>query len=329
MKLKAENSATPLDSNLLVASDRCRSAFARTFETVDFSSGKRFGINCHSWRCPVHRTAHGKKWQCIICNELENSDGYDLLLVNLTTAEFMTFTEIKVAMRRFMEFFRRKFGKAEYVKFVEFNRKQTQPHFHLVFKLYDYKLPPLPPHWFKVKKNKKRSFPENVFEFIKATWEAAIEHAAPGKRAAKVVWCQPPQGDGKKAASYAVGYVSGDRAKKVEEEPGDDWKGRRMSYSDKFFRKTAFVIWRELLEQWHPNKQDTRFCWQPIELETDIYHQVDRLTGEVEQIHYDAEFQYRMLEHPKVKARAAEYQYYQDHGHFFHLLEPGELPLDE
>jgi len=313
------NPAIALDNKLIVA-DRCISAFSRTFKTVDFKTGEAFPINCHSWRCPVHSKAHGKRCAVTIADDLEKTSGYQLLLVNLTTAEMTDFNELKNALKGFMERFRNKYGRAEYIKFVEGNRRQTQPHFHLIFKLFEHKFQLPADKWYKKKRNKKRSWPGDMFRFIMRAWHDAMKAAAPDKKPPTVVWCQPPRGDPAAAANYAVGYVSGSRAKKIEEEPGEWWTGRRFSYSKRWFYKPMREIWKDKLCEWFGQREDTRFFWQPIELESDVYHHIDRLTGEVKRVILDDMFQWHMLEHPKVKARRAEYQYFQDTGEFFHLI---------
>lgn len=186
------------------------------------------------------------------------------LLVNLTTAEMVSNEDIVTALRFFIRRFRDYFGPTQYVKVVEYNKRHTQPHFHLLFCCEELKIGPLPKR-FTTKEGRKLSYPFSVFTVIEYFWEEALNYACPDKRPTTVVWCQPPQNSAA-AANYAVGYITGKSQK--NEEPDSSWRGRKLSYSQKFFHIPASLIWQEILEQLFPERDpEDKFFWRlkPIE----------------------------------------------------------------
>ena len=239
--------------------EQCRSEFSRAFWAENIETGERHDINCRSWRCPRHRQQWGRKWGAIIGDQLSKADPRHLLLVNLTTAEMTYWPQIEAALRFFMRRMRKVFGALEYVKVVEYNKKHTQPHFHLIIRFETYRLPPRPDNLAPTV-----SFPVQTHDTINILWREAMNFAfADAKKETIITWCQPPRGDGKAASNYAVGYVTG---KNKDEEPDTTWRGRKLTYSRGFFTATtARDIWANLLTQWFGEKplEKPIYCWIP------------------------------------------------------------------
>lgn len=252
-----------LDIERIVERDcLCRSEFSRLFHAISIKSGEIFDINCRSWRCPKHREKWGRKWSMTIGEQLKITPV--TLLINLTTAEMVSNEQVVEALRFFIKRFRDYFGPTQYIKVVEYNKRHTQPHFHLLVICEDLKIKLLPKR-FTTKWGRKLSFPFSVYTVIEYFWQEALNYACPDKRPTTVVWCQPPSNSAA-AASYAVGYITGKSQK--NEEPDSSWRGRKLSYSKKFFHIPASQIWQELLEQLFPERDpDDKFFWRlkPIE----------------------------------------------------------------
>lgn len=263
-QFEEKKAKTSLDKELLVERTcLCRSEFSRIFHSVSIKTGKEFDINCHSWRCPKHREKWGRKWSTTIGEQLKVTPV--TLLVNLTTSEMVSHEQAATALRFFFRRFRNQFGKTEYVKVVEYNKKHTQPHFHLLFICDELKIPELP-KFYTTKEGKKLSFPEDVWAVILDFWAEALDFAAPLNRPTFEVWCQPPV-NSQAAASYAVGYITGKSQK--NEEPDATWRGRKLSYSRGFFYIPASQIWSDFLAQLFPDKDpEDQFFWKikPIEM---------------------------------------------------------------
>lgn len=256
--LAADRRQAALDGIRIVERDcLCRSEFSRLFAAVSIKTQKRFDINCRSWRCPKHRERWGRKWGLTIGEQLKTRPV--TLLVNLTTKEMIGNQEIVEAIRFFFRRFRDFYGATQYIKVVEYNKKHTQPHFHLLLSCDDLKIPPMPAK-FKTKEGKKLSWPYDVFSVIKDFWTEALCYAAPGAGLTTVVWCQPPVNQAA-SANYALGYITGKSTK--DEEPNSTWKGRKLSYSRKFFDRSTAEIWADILREMFPDRDETDvFCWE-------------------------------------------------------------------
>lgn len=233
----------------------CKSEFCRYFTSVELKSGQKFEANCRSWRCERCRHTWGRKWSALISEQLESTPAN--LLVNLTTAEMIDHQVLENALRRFIKAWRRAFGPTEYIKVVEYNKRHTQPHFHLIFCCKEYK-PEAYPHWWSAMsedKQRKFSWPEDTWEFISGMWGEALAFYAPTLKPTVITWCQPVH-SGPAATKYAVGYVTGKSQKDggKNEEPDSTWKGRKLTYSKKFFATPTAKIWAKLLERWFPDR---------------------------------------------------------------------------
>jgi len=289
-----------LDIKRLVESGvLCRSKFARIFNSVSIKTGEVCEINCKSWRCVKHREKWGRKWSSIISERIQNMK-IDLL-VNLTTSNMIEHDVIFKALRRFMWRFRVHFGPTEYLKVVEYNQKHTQPHFHLLVSCPSLGLGTMPDKY-RTGDGKNRSWPFNVYAWIKTAWDEALQYYAPGSKRVTQVWCQPP-GSGPAAARYAVGYVTG--ANK-NEEPDETWKGRKLTYSKKFFEQPASEIWQEILTKLFGERDpEDKFFWVPNESE--------RIIGESP---------FDFANSKIMKVRFFEAQYFSEHGFFPLIQEP-------
>lgn len=259
----------PLDEIRIVAESQksisvCRSNFSRTFETISLTTGKRFDINCRSHRCPKHVQKWANRWGSIISEQIGITPVS--LLINLTTPQWVSHTEIKVALEEFIKKIRAVYGKTRYLKVVEENKKHTQPHFHFLFIFEELVIPPMP-QWFineQKRRKKKLSWPEPMFEEIKYFWTEALCFSKPNiffatKARTAVVWCQPPQGKGERAAQYALGYITGQNQKAKGEEVSDKWRGRKITFSKNFFDEKTSVIWANLLKKWFGDKDPEDF----------------------------------------------------------------------
>lgn len=291
-----------LDIKRLVESGvLCRSKFARIFNSVSIKSGEVCEINCKSWRCVKHREKWGRKWGMIIGERIK--DMKIDLLVNLTTSEMIEHDVIFKALRRFMYRFRVHFGSTEYLKVVEYNKKHTQPHFHLLVCCPSLGLGTMPEKY-RTKEGKNKSWPFNVYAWVKTAWDEALQYYAPGSKRVTQVWCQPPA-SGAASASYAVGYVTG---QSKDEEPDATWKGRKLTYSKKFFEKPASEIWIEILTQLFGERDpEDKFFWVPNDSE--------RIIGE-------SPFDFANC--AIMKTRFFEAQYFSSHG-FFPLLDEPDI----
>jgi hypothetical protein len=180
--------------------------------------------------------------------------------VNLTTKEATDNITIEKAIRKFNVYFREYTGGYEYIKVVEYNRAQTQPHFHLIVCFDTLVIPEM-----KSYHDKALSFPENIYWKIQEFWILALTRS--GGALAPVVWCQPPKGIKEdmritdRAATYAVGYVTGKSGQgEGTETPNETWRGRRITYSKKFFKEfTAAEIWKNKLIEWFGEKDPASF----------------------------------------------------------------------
>lgn len=240
----------------------CRSEFSRLFSAVSIKTQKHFDINCRSWRCLKHREKWGRKWGLTIAEMLAKRPV--TLLINLTTSEMIDNESIVAALRFFIRRFRDFYGPTQYVKVVEYNKKKTQPHFHLLVCCEDLKIPAMPPYYRNNKEGKKLSWPYDVFSVIRDFWEEALNYAAPEKRSTTVVWCQPPSNSAQ-ATNYALGYITGKSTK--DEEPDSTWKGRKLTYSKAFFDRTTAEIWAEVVARLYPAQDpEDKFYWRMKEI---------------------------------------------------------------
>jgi hypothetical protein len=280
----------------------CRSNFSRTFESISLTSGKRFDINCRSHRCEKHREKWASRWGAIISEQIVTTPVS--ILVNLTTPQWIKPSEISEALRFFIRRFRARYGKTRYLKVVEENKKHTQPHFHFLFICEELVIPPMP-NWFIQKQKrlkKKLSWPEPLFEEIKHLWTEALSYAKPDvyfatKTRQSVIWCQPPQGRGERAAQYALGYITGQnqRARGKGEDVSDKWRGRKITFSKNFFDLKTSEIWAGLLQKWFGDKKpedfglvfkpgipkDLRLQWLEKSSSTRTKTRLDLETGEI------------------------------------------------
>lgn len=280
----------------------CRSSFSRTFQTVGLTSGQRFDINCRSHRCEKHRDKWASRWGAIISEQLQTKPVS--LLVNLTTPQWVTHKEVARALEVFIKMFRAIYGKTEYLKVVEENKKHTQPHFHFLFICTEISVKPMP-QWFidKQKKlNKKLSWPEDMFQDVKQMWTEALSYAKPNvyfrtKDKTGIVWLQPCIGKGERAAQYALGYITGQnqRAKEKGEDVSDKWRGRKITFSKGFFDLKTGDIWAGLLKKWFGDKdpeffglvfnagvpKDLRLEWLDKKSSTKVKTRLDFDTGEI------------------------------------------------
>lgn len=278
----------------------CRSKFARLFDSVSIKTGERQEINCKSWRCIKHREKWGRRWSMCLAERLKTMK-IDLL-VNLTTSEMVDNETIFKALRRFMQKFRVHFGPTEYLKVVEYNKKHTQPHFHLLVSCPGLQLATMPAKY-RTKEGSKLSWPYNIYAWIKTAWAECVLYFAPATKRITQVWCQPP-GSSEASAKYAIGYVTGKSNK--NEEPDQTWTGRKLTYSKKFFDRPASEYWREILTQLFGERDpEDKFFWLPNDLE--------RLPGE-------SPFEFKDCE--IMKERFFEAQYYASWGCFPLKVEP-------
>jgi len=241
----SETAEAALDNLRIVAhlpQNVCRNGYCRTYVQVNLQTGEQFDLNCRSHRCEKHNRQWCNRWGATIGEVLPNYHSH--LLVNLTTATLEKPEIIKKAMETFMKNFRKLFGETEYVKVAEFNVGQTQAHYHLLFGSNEWIIPPMPEGW-----KSKLSWPPSLWEAICYEWWWAMKQAG-SKYPPTVAWCQPPM-DGQKAARYAVGYITSE--KKEAEKLPDSYKGRKLTYSKRFFNKPAAAIWRDLLIEWYGN----------------------------------------------------------------------------
>lgn len=231
----------------------CKSEYVRYFSSLELTSGQKFGLNCRSWRCERCRAAWGRKWSEIIVEQLLYTE--PTLLVNLTTAEMIDHEILQNALRRFIKAWRRAFGSTEYVKVVEYNKRHTQPHFHLIFICKDYVPERLPDWWYKLSQNQQRaySWPEDTWDFISGMWREALNFYAPDLKPTIITWCQPPQNN-QACARYAIGHITGKNRTDKNEEPDSSWKGRKLTYSENFFTSPTGKIWARILERWFPDR---------------------------------------------------------------------------
>lgn len=261
----------PLDEIRIVqrtmsSSPECRSNFSRTFESISLTTGKRFDINCRSHRCPKHRDKWASRWGAIISEQIKIEPVS--LLVNLTTPQWVKPKEIRLALQFFIRRVRERYGKTRYLKIVEENKLHTLPHFHFLFIFEEISIPPMP-QWFiqqQKKEKKKLSWPEPLFYEIRDLWTEALCYAKPNvyfstKSKTGIVWCQPPQGRGERAAQYALGYITGQnqRAKGKGEDVSENWQGRKITFSNNFFDKKTSEIWADLLKKWFGDKDPEDF----------------------------------------------------------------------
>lgn len=233
----------------------CCSSFSRTFNTINLVNGKKFDINCRSYRCERHKQQWSSKNGAIISEQIKTTPV--TLLVNLTTPKWLNSTEFSLALQLFMRYFRDEFGSTEYVKIMEENKKHNLPHSHMLLCCHDLIIPEKTKEYYdRCKKAKKQlSWPYDVFEAIKGFWTKALKTAKPGivfntKKKTAVVWCDKPMGNGERAAQYALGYITGQNQKAKGEELSFKWRGRKLTYSKHFFDRPTKVIWKELLTRW-------------------------------------------------------------------------------
>lgn len=233
----------------------CCSSFSRTFNTISLKDGKKFDINCRSYRCEKHKQQWSSKNGAIISEQIKTKPVS--LLVNLTTPKWLNSFEFSAALREFIRLFRNEFGKTEYVKVMEENKKHNLPHAHLLFCCEELVIPEKTKEYYaRCKREKKQlSWPYDLFEAIKKFWTMALQSAKPGivfntKKKTAVVWCDKPMGNGERAAQYALGYITGQNQKAKNEELSFKWRGRKLTYSKHFYDKPTKVIWQELLIRW-------------------------------------------------------------------------------
>jgi hypothetical protein len=238
----------------------CCSSFSRAFHTINLATGEKHDINCRSYRCERHKGKWAARYGAILSDNISRNPVS--LLVNLTTPQWLRHSEFSRALQLFIRYFRADFGKTEYVKIMEENKKHNLPHAHLLFCCEDLKIPEMTQEFIKKckKRKKKLSWPFNIFSKIKEYWTRAIKSARPGikirtKDGTAIVWCQPPQGKGERAAQYALGYITGQNQKGKNEEVSHRWRGRKITYSKGFFDKPTKIIWQELLTKWFGSRE--------------------------------------------------------------------------
>lgn len=238
----------------------CCSSFSRTFNTINLETGQKYDINCRSYRCQKHKQQWASKWGAIISEQISKTPVS--LLVNLTTPRWLKAAEFSRAMQIFIRFFRAEYGQTRYVKVMEENKKHNLPHAHLLFICDDVTIPAITPEFRKKceKKKKKLSWPYNMFAKIKEFWTDALKSAKPNltirtKDGTAIVWCQPPNGKGERAAQYALGYITGQNQEGKNEEVSHKWRGRKITFSKNFFESPTKVIWQELLVRWFGERE--------------------------------------------------------------------------
>lgn len=253
----------PLDIKRLVERDMlCRSPFCKSFRKMDLSTGNIYQLSCRSWRCERCRDGWRRKWSYLVKEALSVREKDSLLLLNLTTSAMISFEDLECALRWFVRQFRAYMGHFEYVKVVEYNKKHTQPHFHLILTFDEFKVPPMPENW-----NKKLAYPNWLFELVKGLWCKAIYKFRPDLKPTTVVWCQPPAGNGAAAAYYAIGYITGGNGHSKDEEPDATWRGRKLTYSRRFFPFKTEEKWQAFLDGLYPDRKNglSAFVFDPVD----------------------------------------------------------------
>jgi hypothetical protein len=202
----------------------CISRYARTHVLFNTRTREVVPMNCKSWRCPKHRSSWKHRWTVIVSRETAINPVNKLC--TLTCASQATPEQLVMARQLFFRAIRKEYGSFEYFSVLEFTSKTRLPHLHMLARgLY---------------------IPQKLFsdKWASATFDAGITRSP-------VVWIEAPHSQ-KAASVYALSYaISGEN--KGQEIPVS-WKGRKISYSRKFFAKnSARGHWQDYIRELYGN----------------------------------------------------------------------------
>lgn len=216
--------------------------------SVDLAAGKPLFLCSPGWRYDalakrVHRMSC-KRRTCDCCGQfwafkwtqaLKEKAEYDryhdragrVRALGLTFAEFVDYKQVWDCLRYFWRFWRETYGPVEYYGVVEFNQAHTQPHMHFILTNCKYL------KWWKIKRL-----------WLKAQKWAKIENPAWNIRIEEVK---------KSLQSYLHKYISKLKGGKDEIPRREEWQGRYVRYSKKFFPATIptmalFARFRQAIE---------------------------------------------------------------------------------
>jgi hypothetical protein len=202
----------------------CRSEYAKAHYLINRITGEKIAINCKSWRCPVHKKNWLQKWRAVCSWQLEQKP-VDRL-ATLTTAERCNPADLALARQYLFADLRSFYGSIEYFAVLEFTTKTRLPHLHLLLYGCYIEQAHLSGLWFKA----------THFTGIKPAYIVYVE--------------KPRSQNG--SALYALKYAI--NPDKDNQDIPEDWRGRKVTYSDNFFSKPVAAIWKELLTQWLEKK---------------------------------------------------------------------------
>jgi hypothetical protein len=206
----------------------CISRYARTHVLFNTRTREVVPMNCKSWRCPKHRSSWKHRWTVIVSRETAINPVNKL--VTLTCASKATPAQLVLARQHLFRAIRKEYGSFEYFSVLEFTSKTRLPHLHIL--------------------GRGLFIPHRELSdlWVKATLAASIGRSP-------VVWIEAPKSQ-QSASVYALSYaVSGEW--KGQDIPLD-WKGRKISYSRKFFLEcTARQHWLRYIYETYGDSQDT------------------------------------------------------------------------
>ncbi len=237
--------------NELLEESQCISRYASNHKLFSTSTGEFREVNCKSWKCPKHRVSWLWKQKTIVTRELLHNPINKL--VTLTLAEKCSPEQLNLARQLLCRDLRKDNNDFQYLAVLEFTSATRLPHLHLLARSCFIPQKKLSELW------------------EKATMGAKILPSP-------VVYIEKPR-DQAAASIYALSYAL-DGYNKKQDIP-KEWKGRKISYSKKFFSKSTKEIWKEALTEIYGPPSNEKWVITPNKPGAKIRQSVDNSSGEI------------------------------------------------
>jgi hypothetical protein len=237
--------------NELLEESQCISQYATNHRLFSTSTGEFREVNCKSWKCPKHRKSWLWKQKTIVTRELLHNPINKI--ITLTLAEKCSPEQLNLARQLLCRDLRKDNNEFQYLSVLEFTSKTRLPHLHILARSCYIPQKQLSDLW------------------RKATTASKI-------LASPIVYIEAPR-DQAAASIYALSYAL-DGYNKRQDIP-KDWKGRKISYSKKFFSKSTKEIWKEALTEIYGPPSNEKWVITPNKPGAKVRETVDTSSGEI------------------------------------------------
>jgi len=183
-------------------------------------AGQICRLGCKARNCDACGKYWSTKWRAIL-NEYHISHKTPTLALGLTTSYDCGSYKLWRALKYFWRLIRAEYPKVEYFGVVEFNQAHTQPHLHFCVVGYDF----------------------IRYQYIRTCWQQAQRWAGFNS----IAWNTRIEEIKKGIAAYFTKYITKATGSKDEIPTKEEWNGRYVRYSRKFFMipaQTLFLAWK-------------------------------------------------------------------------------------